>query len=205
MQYGFHVDVDRCSGCKACAMACKDKNNVPVGMKLRKVIDYGGGTWEEVDGACVQTNVFTYSVSLSCNHCADPACVKVCPTQAMTKDPETGIVSNRHDICIGCGSCRMACPYDAPRINPDLGYTYKCNMCADLVAEGKNPACVDACIMRCLHFGEIGELRSTYGDNADIEPLASSEITGPSLVVTKSRFCEWNEAGAIRNSAEELE
>lgn len=205
MQYGFHIDANACTGCKACAMACKDKNAVQRGVKLRKVIDYAGGSWREGDGVCTPVNVFNYSVSLSCNHCASPECVKACPTSAMTKDPETGIVSNRHDICIGCGMCRIACPYDAPRVVPDFGYTYKCDMCADLVGEGLNPACVDACVMRCLHFGDLDELRARYGSNVDIEPLPSSELTHPSIVITKSRFCDLGERGEIRNSPEELE
>jgi anaerobic dimethyl sulfoxide reductase subunit B (iron-sulfur subunit) len=84
------------------------------------------------------------------------------------------------------------------------GIVGKCDFCRDLLAKGENPACVDACLMRCLEYGEIEELRSKYGDNAQIDPLAGPEMTGPNYVVVPHRLKSSIGAGAIINPVEEL-
>lgn len=201
VQYGFAIDLDNCAGCKACAMACKDRNDLPMGTKFRKVLDYAGGSWSVENGVCAPSGVFSYSVSLSCNHCDDPACVRSCPSTAMQKDPETGLVTVDDNVCIGCGMCVNACPYHEPRLVGSPVHSSKCDGCFDLVSQGGNPRCVDACIMRCLHFGPIDELRAEFGENADAEPLASSSLTGPNLVIIKNRAAG---QGAVVSSAEEI-
>ena len=202
MQYGFYFDADRCGSCKACVMACRDKNDTLLGLKYRNVIDFGGGSWVEKDGVVQPDGVFAYSVSVACNHCASPACVANCPTGAMTKRDEDGIVYVDESVCIGCGTCANSCPYGAPRVNPDKGVSGKCNMCMDYLAEGGRPACVDACLMRCLDFGDIEELRAKYGDVSDIEPLPSSESTRPSLVIGLSKHA--GKEGEVLNLEQEL-
>ena len=159
MQYGFYFDADRCGSCKACVMACRDKNDTLLGLKNRNVIDFGGGRWVEKDGLVQPENVFVYSISISCNHCESPACVANCPTGAMIKRDEDGIVYVDESVCIGCGTCANACPYGAPKVSEERGVTSKCNFCMDYLDEGGRPACVDACLMRCLDFGDIAELR----------------------------------------------
>ncbi|MCG2803044.1 MAG: dimethylsulfoxide reductase subunit B [Cellulomonas sp.] len=201
-QLGFHIDQTFCTGCKACQVACKDKNDLPVGVNWRRVVEYTGGGWS-TDGDTVEPNVFTYYTSVSCNHCEDPICVRVCPTQAMHKG-EDGIVSVDADKCVGCRYCEWACPYSAPQFNAASGVMTKCNFCADYLAEGKDPACVAACPSRVLTFGEIDDLRETYGTVDDVEPLPDPSITKPNLVITPHRDAQRSGlgTGAIANPEE---
>jgi anaerobic dimethyl sulfoxide reductase subunit B (iron-sulfur subunit) len=185
-------------------MACKDKNDTLIGMKYRSVVDYGGGSWVDKGGVAVPQGVYVYAVSYSCMHCSAPACLSSCPTGAIIKREQDGIVYIDAQQCIGCGTCVKACPYGAPRLNSEKGIAGKCDFCKGLLAEGGNPACVDACLMRCLEYGEIDELRGRYGDNAFVEPLAKPDMTGPNYIVAPSRLRPANGAGMVINTEEEL-
>ncbi|CDX01473.1 Anaerobic dimethyl sulfoxide reductase chain B [bioreactor metagenome] len=180
-QYGFYVDQHNCIGCFTCQIACKDKNDLADGLRWRKVHEFTGGSCIEENGV-FKSNVFAYWLSLGCNHCEHPKCAENCPTGAMYKREEDGIVLVDQDKCIGCGYCTWSCPYEVPQV---AGKTAsKCNFCIDLQKEGKNPACVDACIMRVLKFGPLDELRAEYGEIAQVKGLPSADITKPSLVIT---------------------
>ena len=182
---GFYLDQGLCTGCKACQTACKDKHDLPIGVTWRRVVEYTGGTWQEEADTMVP-NVFAYYTSISCNHCEDPICVAVCPTEAMHKR-EDGTVTVDADVCVGCRYCEWACPYSAPQYNPELGHMTKCDLCADYREEGKNPACVDACPSRALDWGPIEELRDKHGTVDNTEPLPDPSITRPHLVITPHR------------------
>lgn len=181
-QYGFYIDSAKCSGCKTCQVSCKDKNHLDVGRKFRRVYEYGGGNWIQ-DGDAWQQDTYAYYLSVSCNHCDQPACVEGCPSGAMHKRKEDGIVLVDQDVCIGCRYCEMRCPYGAPQFDEDKGVMSKCDFCLDRLQEGLNPICVDSCPQRAIEYGEISELRAKYGDNADVAPLPSSEMTHPNLIV----------------------
>lgn len=181
-RYAFYLDTSSCTGCKACQIACKDKNNLPVGVLWRKVVEVQGGQWL-ARGAAWLTNAFTYFVSSACNHCSVPICVEVCPTRALSQRSD-GIVRIDSQLCMGCRYCEMACPYRAPQFDPDLGVMTKCDFCSDLLDDGLSPACVSACQMRVLHFGDLDELRAEYGDLGNIYPLPPSNLTQPALVLT---------------------
>ena len=183
-QLGFHVDQSYCVGCKACQVACKDNYDLPIGVIWRRIVEYGGGNWVDKNGIQVPLNVFGYYTPMSCLHCIHPACVEVCPTGAMYKRSEDGIVLIDADKCIGCRYCEWACPYGAPQFNEEAGVMTKCTGCVDRVTEGKNPVCVDACPMRALEFGDLNELRMKYGSKRDVEPLPPSNLTDPALVLT---------------------
>lgn len=201
-QYGFYYNSDLCAKCNVCAAACKDKNSTYAGIKYRRVIEYGGGEWTVDDkGIPTADNVYVYSISFACMHCKDPACTAACPTGAMTKR-EDGIVYVDQKVCIGCNYCVWACPYDAPRFNSALKAMGKCDFCKDLIDEGENPACVNACQMRAIEYGEISDLRAKYGTNADVAPLPSSSITNPSVVIKPSRWA--GRPGRIISTEEEL-
>jgi formate dehydrogenase iron-sulfur subunit len=135
-QYAFEVDLDRCSGCKACVAACHSLNGLDENEVFRTVGLLHGGT----PNAPVQQTVTT-----ACHHCLEPACMHGCPVQAYEKDPVTGIVKHLDDQCIGCQYCTLMCPYDAPKYNKALGIVRKCDMCSDRLAHGEAPACVQAC------------------------------------------------------------
>lgn len=203
-QLAFYFDASACVGCKSCEIACKDKNNLPLGVRLRRVFEYGGGGWINVDGFFVPNQVFTYFASAACMHCVDPACTKVCPTGAMYKREDDGVVLIDTNKCIGCRYCEWSCPYGAPQFNEAAGAMVKCNFCVDLQAIGEAPACVATCPQRCLDFGDLDELRAKYGDLDAIEPLPDGSITNPALVITPHRYAQKSGTGTgkIRNIAE---
>lgn len=206
-QYAFYVNTDICTGCKTCQIACKETYKLPVNNLYRRVLNYQGGKWSLNEaGSYVPDGVFSYFVSVACNHCASPACIGACPTGAMQKDLETGIVWSDHEVCIGCEACAGACPYGAPSLDREAGYTIKCDMCRDDVALGRKPLCVLSCPMRALDFGTIEELHDKYGEgDAEIEPLPKSE-TDPSLVLAPHRDSQKSGSGTgyLVNLEEEL-
>jgi anaerobic dimethyl sulfoxide reductase subunit B (iron-sulfur subunit) len=193
-QLAFHMDTTACGNCKACQIACKDKNNLPVGVLWRHVWQYGGGSWVSDGDQMVPNNVFNYGVSVACMHCENPPCMSVCPAGAISKRAD-GVVLINQDACIGCRYCEWACPYGAPQYRADKGVMSKCTFCEDLLAKGENPACVDACPMRAIEYGELSELRAKYGSLAAVEPLPVASITSPALVITPHRHAQMSGKG----------
>ena len=182
VQLGFvHNNVD-CIGCRACEIACKDKNGLPAGPRFRRVQYVEGGTYPDV---------FAYKVNMSCNHCAEPACLPTCPTGAIWKRKDNGVVDIDSTLCIGCRRCEAACPFGAPQFDPTDGLVKKCNMCIDELEAGRKPYCVMACMMRVLDIGPIDKIRAgTYETKAigpnettvkAIKNLANPELTNPSI------------------------
>jgi anaerobic dimethyl sulfoxide reductase subunit B len=155
MTYAFTFDASSCSGCKACQIACKDKNNLPTGVLWRRVYEVSGGSWT-LQGEAWTTDVFAYNLSIACNHCIHPKCAGVCPTDAYVVRAD-GIVYIDESKCVGCGYCSWACPYSAPRYNPELHHMTKCNFCFDNIDAGLPPACVAACPMRVLDFVTVDD------------------------------------------------
>lgn len=178
-QFTFTFAQGRCTGCKACQIACKDDNRLPVGVTWRRVYESSGGALPPEPVGLAAMDVFTYYTSMSCNHCTDPICVSVCPSTAMHKG-EAGLVLVDPDVCIGCGYCAMACPYEAPQFRSDLGIMSKCDGCLDRVEQGLSPACVAACPTRALGF----EFRDEPAPPPPrIEPLPDPGLTRPNLVL----------------------
>lgn len=186
-QKGFFIDTSRCTGCRTCSVACADLHNTPVGLNLRRVVEFEGGTWRKSKNGAWRQDVFAYYVSQGCNECADPACVKVCPTKAHFKRAEDGLVVIDEAKCIGCGMCATACPYGAPQLDTAARKMRKCDGCVDRTAKGGLPVCVESCPERALEFGDIEELRKKHGTLAAIAPLPDATKTGPSIVIKPSK------------------
>lgn len=161
-QYGWNIDLTRCVGCHACSVACKAENNTApqwtygspasdlvvrngkaVAVNYREVLYVEGGTFP------APTRTF---VTMSCNHCAEPACLKSCPVEAISKRDSDGIVLIDYEACIGCKYCLWACPYGAPKFNEATKKVEKCTFCVQRLEAGLKPACVTTCAGRALNF-----------------------------------------------------
>lgn len=175
VQKGFYYDMSSCIGCKACQIACKDKNDLDVESFFRKVYDFEGGKFP---------NPWKYYISMACNHCDIPKCVENCPTGASYKSKEDGLVIIDPDKCIGCQYCIWSCPYKARQYSKQLGKVGKCDGCQELLGKGEQPACVASCVMRVLDFGPIEELKRKYIDTVkDLDTLPDSNVTEPNVLI----------------------
>lgn len=181
-QKAFFFDGTRCTGCKTCVYACKDAYDLTVGNNYRKVYECTGGETTKAEDGTISSTCFSYYVALSCCHCSAPVCTEVCPTRAMAKDEETGLVSVDTMRCIGCGYCHLACPYNAPHVDEEKGHSVKCDGCIDRVAQGETPLCVLSCPARALQFGDV-ETIGSLGERAEMFPLPPLDVTCPNLFV----------------------
>lgn len=170
-QYAFQVNLDACTGCKACVAACHSLNGLDE-----------DESWRDI-GLLVGTRKQPYlqTVTTACHHCEDPACANGCPVLAYDKDPVTGIVRHLDDQCIGCSYCILKCPYDVPKFNLKRGIVRKCDMCQGRLAEGEAPACVQACpneaikiqVVKLSEVPERGSLVTGAFDSSYTRPTTS--------------------------------
>ncbi len=180
-QLAFYFDASACSGCKTCQIACKDHHDLPVGQLWRRVYEIAGGGWRMVNGAW-SSKLRVYHLSISCNHCENPACAEICPEDAVKKRDD-GIVLIDPAACSGCRACESACPFEAPQFDATRGVMGKCDFCVDRIDNGRTPVCVAACPMRALGLGELDDLQSKYGTALEIHPFKIDRDNAPALVV----------------------
>ena len=147
--YYIYQDQLRCIGCRACEIHCKTKNDVPVGPSFGKIVPVG----PKLRGEVSRINF----VFMPCFHCDTPWCVSACPTNAMQKRSEDGIVFVEPSLCIGCKACITACPWGAPQWDAENGKVFKCDYCKDRVDEGLEPACVTGCTTAALKWVKPSE------------------------------------------------
>lgn len=185
-QLAFYFEQKHCVGCDTCQIACKDKHDLPVGQLFRKVFEVSGGGFRVRNGA-VFPEVYAFWVSISCNHCIKPKCADNCPTGAIKKRDEDGIVYIEQDLCIGCRLCLDSCPYGSPQYNPTTSKVSKCDFCRDLLSQNKPPACVASCPVRALDYGPLNALRKKFGNVNETKGLPRAGITDPALVITPHR------------------
>ena len=190
------TDLNRCVGCLACATACKGVNNVPIGNYWNKVVRVGpnpipGGSGDYPD-------VYMYFLPISCQHCENPECVKVCPTGASHK-LEDGTVQVDKEKCIGCMTCEKSCPYGHP-VQLDDGLSHKCVLCSDENPEGvPDPTCAKACPVRALEFGTLAELRERHPEGVSALGELTDE-TAPAVVFAPHRDAA--KGGVLHNPQE---
>jgi DMSO reductase iron-sulfur subunit len=178
-QHGFYFNADNCIGCHACETACSEKNDNPAHIAFRSVGYVEGGTYPDYQ---------RINISMACNHCDDPVCLKGCPTRAYTKFAEYGAVLQDPDICFGCGYCTWVCPYNAPQLDPVKGEVTKCNMCVDRLEVGLKPACVSACVGNALDFGVVENIpENRIEAKTEIPGFPSTEITQPNIRFQQTR------------------
>ncbi len=178
MQYGMVIDLDKCVGCHACAVACKAEWEVPT--------QYGRNWLRRLGPSNTSHGLASTYYPGLCNHCDQPSCVEVCPADMVTmefkdsktgktvtkevaatwKDPFNGTVQVDKKRCMGCGACADACPYGARYVNPDLaddeseGKVDKCTYCMPRVEAGLDPACVQTCLSNARVFGDLDDPNS---------------------------------------------
>lgn len=168
-QLKFFVDLNRCINCKTCEMSCNDYYGLK-GEHRRHVI-----TYKNESGA-------SFHLSMSCNHCANPVCVSVCPENNFFKRGD-GIVVHQANHCRACMRCINACPFHAPKLNPITNRADKCNFCVERIDRGLKPVCVENCITGALSMININndQLKS-YPNDANV-PIV--RYTNPSILIKK--------------------
>lgn len=151
----FLVDLDRCFGCNACEVACKQENNLPPGPRPMRIMEVGP---RRING-----KAFLDFVPTLCCQCPDAHCVEVCPSEAFLRSSH-GIIKIDEDKCTSCGLCFMACPYGLIGLDPDTSRPAKCDFCSDLVEKGLDPSCVSHCPANALKLrpeSDLNELVSS--------------------------------------------
>jgi len=145
------IDLEYCTGCLACEVACKQEHNLPASVKWIDTVALGPRK--------VRDSLRTDFIPMRCMNCPSAPCVEACPKKAISRRQD-GVVSINPELCIGksCSKCIQACTLGSIQINPRKNVAEKCNMCAERVVAGLQPACVDACPTKCIYYGEMGSL-----------------------------------------------
>ena len=168
-QYAFEVDLDSCSGCKACVSGCHSLNGLDDEETWRDVgiVHAARALAAPLSDQIIdhKSQIINQTVTTACHHCADPACLNGCPVLAYEKDPVTGIVRHLDDQCIGCSYCVLKCPYDVPKYNERLGIVRKCDMCHGRLAAGEAPACAQACPTQAIKIVLVSPTAPTPYDS----------------------------------------
>jgi Fe-S-cluster-containing dehydrogenase component/DMSO reductase anchor subunit len=190
-QYAFAVDLDACTGCKACVSACHSLNGLDEDETWRNVGLLHGGN---------EVEPYQQIVTTACHHCVDPACLNGCPVLAYEKDEDTGIVRHLDDQCIGCQYCVLKCPYDVPKYSARRGIVRKCDMCHGRLAAGEAPACVQACPSGAISIqlvakSDIERVCAAPGEQM-LPGAFESSYTKPTTTYTSRRPIPANARGA---------
>jgi len=149
-RWGMILDVERCTGCHACSVACKVENDVPLGNFRTKVYYHDRGRFPHVE---------RHFLPVVCMQCEDAPCLKACPTSSIVK-LQNSIVHINQDSCRGLGKCEEACPYGAIYVDPQRNVADKCDFCEHRLGIGMEPACVETCPGEVFIFGDLNDPNS---------------------------------------------
>jgi molybdopterin-containing oxidoreductase family iron-sulfur binding subunit len=200
MRYAMVIDLQKCTGCNSCTVACRAEQGTPAGVHFHKVIKYEAGKYP---------NAKMKFLPMPCMHCQDPPCQKVCPTGATFIDPN-GLVLIDENKCIGCRACMVACPYESRQFLWEIktyflgslptpyekikhkgfekGTVVKCNFCLHRLEQGRLPACVETCPSEARIFGDIDDPESEVSKLIVLDrgmPFRAELGTEPSVYYTK--------------------
>ncbi len=192
-QYAFEVDLDQCSGCKACVTACHSLNGLEPEETWRSVGMIHGNTEKISEHVYQRDASLLQTVTTACHHCLEPACLIGCPVNAYDKDPITGIVKHLDDQCIGCQYCTLTCPYGVPKYSEQLGIVRKCDMCSNRLAAREQPACVQGCPNGAISIRlvDIQEIQNKPNAQVNIPGAPDSHHTLPTTrYVTRQKIAE---------------
>ena len=165
---GWIINLKKCISCRSCQIACKAENNTPLRTDWRYVVERENGTYP---------NPKREFISVACNHCDEPACIKSCPVDAISKRDSDGVVLIDLEKCTGCRYCMFACPYGAPRIDTDTNKVSKCTMCVHRLDAGLEPACATTCLT-----GAITLVRDFTGTTEEVpDGFENPELTKPNI------------------------
>ena len=202
-KYGMAVDTKRCVACNSCSLSCRMDHNLPRGVLYSTAITEGGEYFRTPGGTYPDKLTMRF-YTLACQHCDKPACVEVCPTGASYKREEDGIVLIDNEKCIGCETCKAACPYDGVRTLLPVKLEYlldfavgdisipehipstveKCTFCVERLDRGERPMCADQCTPRARYFGDLddpaSEISKVLKDRKHSQ-LLLEQGTGPNV------------------------
>ncbi len=199
-RYCLVIDLDRCIGCHACEVACKNENGIALGEHWNRVVQVGPhGTFPDLE---------QYWLPMQCQECANAPCIEVCPTGASHRDPETGVVLIDKDVCIGCQLCMTACPYDARAYNVAENVVQKCTLCSQLTDLGEDPACVACCCSSARFYGDLDDPESAASialagaDEASIHALEDYGNEPVGRYILSEKTAAWIETGSLKAASD---
>ncbi len=192
-QFAFEVDLDKCSGCKACVTGCHSRNGLDEEEIWREVGQLS--TVQYAKKAEVSNGAFDFSylqhITTACHHCLEPACLEGCPVIAYEKDPITGIVKHLDDQCFGCQYCTLKCPYGVPKYNKEKGIVRKCDMCTDRLKDGEAPACVQSCPNEAIQIKivKVNDVSADAKEHFGLKNSPDADYTKPTTsYISKSKL-----------------
>ena len=175
-RYAMALDLERCTGCHACSVACKVENEVPLGNFRTKVYYYDQGRFPQT------RRLF---LPVVCMQCADAPCLRACPNKAISRGNDL-IVRIDPNTCRGNGACEDACPYGAIYVDPQRNLADKCDFCSHRLEAGMEPACVETCPGGTIIFGDLNDPKSPISQfqarhRVELTVLKPEEKTDPQV------------------------